>query len=638
MDDRRWWWLFAALLVLHVAPIWSVAYFPSQDGPSHLYNARLLFDLLDPAHFQLRQLFEYNPALHPNLLPHLLLAPLQLVLPPAAAEKLLASLVVMLLPLSLAYLVRGLRPGHAVFALLGFLFAFHKHLHMGLYAFSLGIPLSLFALGWWWRHREQPTVWSAAVQSALLALLYLTHFMAFAVALLAIVASSAWCALLEARRDPRGAWRGAVLEAGLLLPFLLLGLDYQLRGMGSDYVKWASDDKLHDVFFQQAMLASYTRWHQQLTPWLGGLLALSFLATLWQRARRREWLLPRDVLLLLALAFVVLFFCLPSFFGRAGRINERLYLYAVLFAAAWLGPLPPRLARAIGAALVALSLAHAGRLAVEYRRLQPELAELASGAALVAPHSSVTFVEGEGSLAFPDGIRFVRPFLHMDAYYALGRDVALLTNYEITFGHFPIRAGEAPFEDPDYVVAWRLPEDADELAPYASSHEPIHRAGELRLLRRRAAPPDAAGFEPLPGGGARLRLEAPSELWTPGSRGWLRLLPRLAWPEGATTPQAVGDARDRVFRADVAPGRWRVVLELAAPQRGRFELDVIANDARVAERAAAEAGAAAPVLRFDVDAADGRILLLLHARPRPFFERAERAPWALHAITLERDG
>jgi hypothetical protein len=633
MDRRRAWWGFAALLALHVAAIWSVAYFPSQDGPSHLYNARLLLDLFDPANFQIRQIFELNPALHPNLLPHLILAPLQRVVSPPAAEKVVASLAVALLPLSLAYLVRGLRPGHAVFALLGFLFAFHKHLHMGLYAFSLGIPLSLFALGFWWRRRERPGAAGVALQSALLAVVYVTHFMAFAVTLLAIAAATAWCALLSARRDPRGALRAAALEAGILLPFLLLGLDYQLRGMGSDYVKWASDDKLRDVFFQQAMLASYTRWHQGLAPWLGGVLGIAFLATLWQRARQRAWLLPRDVLLLLALAFVVLYFALPSFFGRAGRINERLYLYAVLFAAAWLGPLPARLGRVLGAALIVLSLAHVGRLAVEYRRLQPELAELASGAHVVTPHSTVDFVSGEGSSAFPDGVRFVRPFLHMDAYYALGRDVALFSNYEITFGHFPIRAGEAPRRDPDYVVVWRVPEAAPELAPYAESHEVAHARGALRVLRRRGAPSDTAGFQPQPGGGARLRLPASDALWTPGARGWLRLAPSLRWPEDAGAADAVGDTRDRVFRADVPPGRWRVTLEPAPPERGRFELDVYAAGARVAQLAA---GGDAPPARFEVDAPDGRVDLVLHPRPRPFFDRDERAPWSLRALTLER--
>jgi hypothetical protein len=629
-DRRLWRGLFAALLAVHLLPIWVVPFFPSQDGPSHLYNARLLLDMLDPANFQVRQVFAFSPALHPNLLPHLLLCALQLVLPPPVADKLVVSLCVALLPISLAWLLRGLRPGHQVFALLGFLFAFHKHLHMGLYAFSLGIPLSLFALGFWWRRRDAPSARDVAIQSALLALVYLTHFMAFAVLLLVLATATAWILLLRARRGLRGELRNAAVQLGALLPFLLIALDYQLRGMGGDYVKWASADKLHDVFFQQAMLAAYTRWHQVLAPGLGALLALSAAATLWHRARRREWLLERDVFLGLAAGFVALYFALPSFVGRAGRINERLFLYAVLFGAAWFAPFQLRLRQLVGAALVALSLAHVGRLAVEYRALQPELAELVSGAALVEPHSTVSFVAGGGSEAFPEGLRFIRPFLHMDAYYALGRDVALFTNYEITFGHFPIQAGEAAHEDPDYVIVWRLPEGAPELAPYATGYDVAHHAGQLRLLRRSALPPDAAGWEPAPGAGATLRLPAPAALWTPGSRGWLRLAPRLRGPD------AVGDTRDRSFRADVEPGRYRVTLELAPPESGRAELDVFANDARAVERLSVRPGEPAPSARFEVDASDGRVLLVFHPRARSLFDRDERAPWSLRAISLER--
>ena len=41
---RNWTWkhLFVVLLVLHLIPIWIFAYFPSQDGASHVYNALVL--------------------------------------------------------------------------------------------------------------------------------------------------------------------------------------------------------------------------------------------------------------------------------------------------------------------------------------------------------------------------------------------------------------------------------------------------------------------------------------------------------------------------------------------------------------------------------------------------------------------
>jgi hypothetical protein len=47
----RWWtaresWLFIALGGALLIPIWSALFIPTQDGASHLYNARILSDLL----------------------------------------------------------------------------------------------------------------------------------------------------------------------------------------------------------------------------------------------------------------------------------------------------------------------------------------------------------------------------------------------------------------------------------------------------------------------------------------------------------------------------------------------------------------------------------------------------------------
>lgn len=33
-------WLFWGLVALLLIPVWSVDYFPTTDGPSHVYNSR----------------------------------------------------------------------------------------------------------------------------------------------------------------------------------------------------------------------------------------------------------------------------------------------------------------------------------------------------------------------------------------------------------------------------------------------------------------------------------------------------------------------------------------------------------------------------------------------------------------------
>jgi hypothetical protein len=616
--------LFAALLALQLAAIWVLPVFPSQDGPSHVYNAKLMLELRDPASFQVRQVFAFNPELHPNLSAHALLAGLQLVVGPLVAEKLLVTLVVALLPLAFASLRRAAHGAYGVAALAGLLFASHKLVYLGFYAFALGVSLAFLALGFWWRRRERLDLRAAVGLYALLALAWAAHFAAFSAALLAIALCAGWSFLLAAPRGWRPAARALAAHALLLLPAGLVAVEYTLGGGGSGLVNFPDAEKLHDLLFEDLGLASFTRWHDRLPPLVLATLAAAGLAGVALRGRPR--LREADALLGVALVFLALFAFMPKFATGGGRINERMLLFAVLFAFAWLPPLPRRPGLALGAALLAFFGARLARVGLESWRLQPELAAFQELAAHVPPHSTLAWSEeGQVVRAFPQGLRYVGPLRHADSYLARAGDVALFANYEVTFPYFPIRAGEAHYVDPDFVLAWTGPGAPP--PPDPATYEVARAERDLVLWRRRGAPPDAAGWVPAPGGGSVLRLATPTERWTPGGRGWVRLAPGAAWPHSG----AVGDAGDRTFRADLANGRYRVALELAAPLEGGFELDVFANDAPVARGLAVRDGDAPPLLRFDVSVDDGRLFLVLHPRPAP-----GASPWALRAIEIER--
>src|ERR1700730_2138826 len=91
-------WVYAALAALFLVPFWAVpGYLPSTDGPSHVYNAWVLGQLAGPAPAPLlRQYYYLNPQPVPNSLTHVALLALMWALPPAAAEKVLLSLYVLL--------------------------------------------------------------------------------------------------------------------------------------------------------------------------------------------------------------------------------------------------------------------------------------------------------------------------------------------------------------------------------------------------------------------------------------------------------------------------------------------------------------------------------------------------------------
>ena len=83
----NWKSLFVLLLILHLLPLWIFTYFPSQDGPSHIYNALTLKEHHKHENYTMRDVWKLNITIFPNWLSHLMLAAFLYVFPPIVAEK-----------------------------------------------------------------------------------------------------------------------------------------------------------------------------------------------------------------------------------------------------------------------------------------------------------------------------------------------------------------------------------------------------------------------------------------------------------------------------------------------------------------------------------------------------------------------
>lgn len=476
--------LGAVLLGVYVLPIWWFRWFPSQDGPSHLYNAHLLTALLDPANHRIREFVELNPGLQPNILAHLLLAGLQSLFSPLVAEKILLSVTVALLPISLACLIHAVERGRAVYALAALPFAYHHLLHLGFYSFSLGLSLCLLTLAFFWPRRSRIAGRALPGVYALLALTYLAHFGPFALALVGMAIGLCSLPLTEREVPLRDRLRSLAAGALALLPAAALGLLY-FAGGRDGYTKFVSAEKLRTIFFERMVLTSYTTWQENLAPWLLGCLAVAAIWTAVDLARRPRRVLPRDAFLVFAFILAILFFLLPRWLNDGGFVNDRVYLF--FFLLAWVGMArPPRALRVpLAAVLMACALAQVGRLGWEYGRLQAELAAVAAAAERIEPHSTLSYRRLEKrSSAFSHPPRYVDPFAHVDSYYGLGKDVVLFDNYELRFDYFPIRATDAPRPDPDYVMLWPL-DDGEPVPEDLAGYAVLHREAGLALLRAR---------------------------------------------------------------------------------------------------------------------------------------------------------
>ena len=91
------------MLVLHLLPVWGFKYFPTQDGASHIYNSYVVKEYHNHENYRLREVYELNATIFPNWTSHALLVVLLYVFPPLICEKIVLTLCIGLLPLSLFY-------------------------------------------------------------------------------------------------------------------------------------------------------------------------------------------------------------------------------------------------------------------------------------------------------------------------------------------------------------------------------------------------------------------------------------------------------------------------------------------------------------------------------------------------------
>ena len=239
------------LLALYLRPIWSVARLPTQDGPSHVYNARLLLQLARPTLSNpVSEVFAIRREPFPNWAGHAVLATLMgLGLGPLVAEKVLVSAYVAGMAVGSRYLLRSVAPGQEIWAPLSLPLAFNFPFFMGYYNFLVGIPPTLFLLGFGWRSRHHLRFFQGLGISAALVAIYFAHLVDFGVASLGL-------AVLLVGGAGRGRWFDVLGKLDLIyLPSLILLAWYVTasdRGYVSDAHPWevvqGSDDGVGKLF------------------------------------------------------------------------------------------------------------------------------------------------------------------------------------------------------------------------------------------------------------------------------------------------------------------------------------------------------------------------------------------------------
>lgn len=419
--------LFIALLVAHIALVWLLPFFPTQDGPSHIYNLSILKDLRSGGELW-GGIYYQQLSLKPNFGFHIVAYPLLYFFDPLIVEKMFVSIYLLLLTISVPCLLKLLDKPLFPWSFLVFPAALSYGLAMGFYSYVIALPLVLLGGGICWRIRKSGLLRQCIVISICSAIIYCFHLIGCVFFILLIITQ-----LMVSRR---GSIARKVGETVLvLLPSGLLLLGYIISSAkGPQFIATPFTERIPAVIADLVLCGSVYFSQLQI---INGVMLVLVLYLLLRFQGKRDLSDANKVFYCFCAVLVIIDVCAPSSFGGGSFFNER--MPQMIF----LGIIPV--------------VADRGRAWDSNRwglYLLPALAIICFAvnvyvyrekAAVVKKYMSLQNASMEKKSVimsyrkYGGGRSRVDVLAHAISYYALRHNLINAGNYEVEFSYFPVR-------------------------------------------------------------------------------------------------------------------------------------------------------------------------------------------------------
>jgi hypothetical protein len=428
-------YVFYGVISLNLLPVFLFDFFPTLDGPAHLYNVELIRELL-AGNESITAYYELQTIIVPNWLGHMLLLLFGSVLSANWAEKMMLLLYFISLPLGFRYFLRKFKmrtigiaqPSLAVYLI--FPLSYSMPLHFGFYNFSFGLVLLFTGLGYFLATFGKLNAIRGAVLGTLALLAFLAHFFVFGLLLLFIFISyiTLYYSQKEEKEDTSFIKNGlnyllyfapALMLCGWYLSIYHFGGKASYATIG-EQLSWLINARPL-IYFEENEFAKF--FFYTLLFW-SILLLFDFF-------KNKVFSIGAKLMFTFLGFTLVLYFVLPNETGSAGFISIRLLLLFFLFWAAILA----LVSRKGYPALVLLSFTFFihGKILDKfikngrpYSDLAKEIVEVSNllehGAKILPINASGDWVKE-----------------HYSNYLGVDKPLIILTNYEASNTYFPVR-------------------------------------------------------------------------------------------------------------------------------------------------------------------------------------------------------
>jgi len=322
---------YVFFLCVHIGLVWLLPYFPTQDGPSHMYNLVILKDLLNGGK-EWGDYFTYTLHAVPNLGFNLLAYPMLHLFPPLVVEKLFISIYIALMGIGTYFFLHTFNKRSIPFIFFVSPVIFNFNLLMGFYSYVITIPLFLFAFSISWKIRNSSIVCKFIFFNLAGLIIFYFHIIPFMFLLLSLICIT----FVQSKGLKRIIFDQlklvVIISPSLIILFLYLAdnansfpKDFSYLSSFSRYIYL-----MDDLFF----LSTVTFSPRQMFP--GFILTCLFLSFfifsvyILVKDPNGGWVKIKDisasykVLICLSFFLILIYFVTPFRFGGGNFFNQRL--------------------------------------------------------------------------------------------------------------------------------------------------------------------------------------------------------------------------------------------------------------------------------------------------------------------------
>ncbi|NOU47043.1 MAG: hypothetical protein HOO86_08280 [Bacteroidales bacterium] len=433
-------YFFYLFVLLNLLPVLSFKYFPTVDGPAHLYNSKIITELVTDSNSALTQYFSFNDHISPNWTGHLILSFFLLFLPAFLAEKIILLCWLIGFPLSIRYLYKtlGITTNYSIYLI--FPFTYSYLFYFGFYNFNIALVLYFIALSSVIRFGNDYSAKRAIKLMLISTLICMSHLFIFAILLLTIFFFKLKdiVILFKCEKQVRSDLIKHFLVLFFsILPGLIILVKFAFTGNSgvNSSVYLSVGDILNSLkYIMPAKGINYDEYSvvTRLLLYIFTFLILYHtLSAIYQKIVNKRNILKNTTWILLSLLILLLTFILPDSNASFGFISSRFMLIFFLFLIISIGSQKLPISFQV-LLFVVINFVNFSILVHNYRSVSNGCLlskEIITASKLIKPYSTI----------LPVNTSEKHLYSHISNYLGSEKPVVILENYEATLDYFPLK-------------------------------------------------------------------------------------------------------------------------------------------------------------------------------------------------------